>query len=50
MGPRAIHPGEHLAKELQDLGVSAAELARQLKVPASRVTRIVNGRRAITGD
>lgn len=46
----AIHPGEQLAEELRALGMSAAELARQLKVPTNRVTGIVNGQRAITGD
>jgi antitoxin HigA-1 len=46
----AIHPGEHLAEELKELGMSAAELARQLGVPTNRVTEILNGRRAITGD
>ena len=47
---RAIHPGEHLAEELKELNMSAAELARQLDVPTNRVTEILNGRRAITGD
>ena len=46
----AIHPGEHLAEELEELGMSAAELARRLDVPTNRVTEILNGRRAITGD
>jgi antitoxin HigA-1 len=46
----AIHPGEHLGEELKELGMSAAELARQLDVPTNRVTEILNGRRAITGD
>jgi len=46
----AIHPGEHLAEELKVLGMSAAELARQLDVPTNRITEILNGRRAITGD
>jgi addiction module HigA family antidote len=46
----AIHPGEHLAEELRELNMSAAELARQLEVPTNRVTEILNGRRAITGD
>jgi addiction module HigA family antidote len=45
-----IHPGEHLAEELKELSMSAAELARQLGVPTNRVTAILNGRRAITGD
>jgi addiction module HigA family antidote len=45
-----IHPGEHLAEELKELGMSAAELARKLGVPTNRVTGILNGQRAITGD
>lgn len=50
MALTAIHPGEHLAEELKELNMSAAELARQLDVPTNRVTEILNGRRAITGD
>src|SRR6059058_2396248 len=50
MTSRAIHPGEHLAEELDALDMSAAELARRLKVPTNRVTGILNGQRAITGD
>jgi addiction module HigA family antidote len=46
----AIHPGEHLAEELRTLGMSAAELARKLDVPTNRITGILNGQRAITGD
>jgi antitoxin HigA-1 len=50
MAVTAIHPGEHLAEELQELGMSAAELARNLHVPTNRITGILNGQRAITGD
>jgi addiction module HigA family antidote len=50
MALTAIHPGEHLAEELKELGMSAAELARRLDVPTNRVTAILNGQRAITGD
>lgn len=50
MGRNAIHPGEHLAEQLAELKMSAAELGRQLKVPANRITEILNGQRAITGD
>jgi len=50
MGRAAIHPGEHLAEQLEELGMSAAELARQLKVPTNRITAILNGQRAVTGD
>ncbi len=46
----AMHPGGHLGDELQALGMSAAELARQLKVPTNRLTEIINGERAVTGD
>jgi addiction module HigA family antidote len=46
----AIHPGEHLAEELQALDMSAAELARQLGVPTNRVTQILHGTRSVTGD
>ena len=46
----AIHPGEHLAEELKALNMSAAELARKIDVPTNRVTGILNGQRAITGD
>jgi antitoxin HigA-1 len=50
MGRSAIHPGEHLAEQLEELDMSAAELARQLNVPTNRITEILNGQRAITGD
>ena len=45
-----IHPGEHLAEELNELGMSAAELGRKLDVPTNRVTAILNGQRSVTGD
>jgi addiction module HigA family antidote len=45
-----IHPGEHLAEELKELQMSAAELARKLDVPTNRVTSILNGQRSVTGD
>ncbi|MCK9992481.1 MAG: antitoxin HigA-1 [Alphaproteobacteria bacterium] len=48
-GP-AIHPGEVLADELAELGVSASQLARAIDVPVNRVTQILQGRRAITAD
>ena|SRR5581483_10587292 len=50
MAVTAIHPGEHLAEELDALDMSAAELARKLDVPTNRITQILNGTRAITGD
>ena len=50
MAMTAIHPGEHLAEELEALGMSASEQARKLGVPTNRVTAILNGQRGITGD
>ena len=50
MAVTAIHPGEHLGEELKELDLSAAELARRLAVPTNRITGILNGRRAVTGD
>jgi addiction module HigA family antidote len=50
MARSAIHPGEHLAEQLEALAMSAAELSRQLGVPTNRITAILNGRRTVTGD
>lgn len=46
----AIHPGEQIAVELEELGMSASQLARELDIPANRVTEILRGRRGITAD
>ena len=50
MARTAIHPGEHLVEQLKELDMSAAELGRQLGVPTNRITGILNGKRAVTGD
>ena len=50
MARTAIHPGEHLAEQLEELEMSAAELSRRIKVPTNRITQIISGRRSITGD
>jgi addiction module HigA family antidote len=50
MGRPAIHPGEHLADLLRELDMSAAALSRHLDVPTNRITAILHGQRAITGD
>jgi addiction module HigA family antidote len=50
MARTPIHPGEHLAEELKELGISAAELARQIDVPVNRITEIMNGQRGVTAD
>jgi addiction module HigA family antidote len=50
MARTPIHPGEHLAEELKELGISAAALAREIDVPVNRVTGIINGQRSVTAD
>ncbi|MEQ9638881.1 MAG: HigA family addiction module antitoxin [Alphaproteobacteria bacterium] len=46
----AVHPGEVLREELDELGVTPTELARQIKVPANRLSQIIAGKRGITAD
>ena len=50
MARTPIHPGEHLKEALEETGMSAAELARQLNIPTNRITGILNEQRAITAD
>ncbi len=50
MARTPVHPGEHLSEELKELGMSAAELARQIEVPVNRITGIINGQRSVTAD
>ena len=45
-----IHPGEILADELAELGITPTELSRQIRVPPNRLSQIIHGRRGITGD
>ena len=49
-GEPFVHPGEILAEDLDDIGVSQAELARALGVPRSRISAIVRAERPITAD
>ena len=47
----ALHPGEILREQfMADFGVSINRLARDLRVPPTRIGEIVNERRAITPD
>jgi antitoxin HigA-1 len=50
MARTPIHPGEQLREELEAISMSASELARQIKVPANRITEILNGSRAVSAD
>ena len=50
MARTPIHPGEILADEIAELGISATELAQKLHVPANRITQIIAGKRSITAE
>jgi len=45
-----VHPGEILKETLDDLGISMNRLAREIRVPANRISGIVAGQRSITGE
>ena len=45
-----IHPGEHLAEILDELGISQYRLAKAIGVPPIRINEIVHCRRSITAD
>ena len=46
----AIHPGEHLAEILDELGISQYRLAKAIGVPPRRINEIVHARRSVTAD
>ena len=50
MARTPIHPGEFLADELEELNMSAAQLAAALHVPPNRIYQILKGQRALTAD
>ncbi|MFA5904000.1 MAG: HigA family addiction module antitoxin [Desulfobacula sp.] len=50
MSQNPIHPGEILIDELTELKISFSELARQINVPANRISQIISGKRSITAD
>ncbi len=45
-----VHPGRILKRELEDAGVSANAAALALRIPANRLTEIINGKRSISAD
>ena len=50
MSRTPIHPGEILKDDLNEIGISTAELARQLRVPENRISEVIRGQRNITTD
>ena len=47
---RVVHPGEILKDELEEMGVSLMALACQIDMPLNRISRIIAGKRSVTGD
>lgn len=47
---RAIHPGEIIKGELEEMNLSANAFAKALDVPANRITAILNEQRRVTAD
>jgi antitoxin HigA-1 len=45
-----IHPGEILADELEEIGLTAKKLADVLEVPPNRLYQILAGKRSMTAD
>ena len=46
-----VHPGEILEEEfLKPLGITAYRLAKETKIPATRISQIIKGKRRITAD
>jgi antitoxin HigA-1 len=47
---RPVHPGQVLRTVLKDAAITANALALALRIPANRLTEIINGRRSISAD
>lgn len=45
-----VHPGRVLAREIKARKMSANALALKIRVPANRITAIINGERAISPE
>ena len=50
MFKRAVHPGEALKDELEEMGITPAAFARQINVPPNRIGQIIAGKRSVTSD
>ncbi len=50
MARTPIHPGEILADELEEIGLSAKKLADLIEVPPNRLYQVLAGKRNVTAD
>ena len=48
--PEPIHPGEHLAEIMDELGITQYRLAKTIGVPPIRINAIIELRRSIIAD
>ena len=50
MYKRAVHPGDVLKQELEEIGVAPTEFARQIDTPVNCICEIIAGKRGVTCD
>jgi addiction module HigA family antidote len=50
MARTPIHPGEILAEQLHELGLTVRQFAAEIDVPPNRISQIVRGMRGVTAD
>lgn len=50
MARTPIHPGEVLADELEEIGLTAKKLAEVIQVPPNRLYQLLSGKRSVTAD
>ncbi len=50
MARTPIHPGEILADELEEIGLTAKKLADVIEVPPNRLYQVLAGKRNVTAD
>ena len=47
---KPLHPGDVLRDDLDELGLSANALSKELGVPVNRVTMILKGKRGVSAE
>ena len=48
--PFANHPGEHLREFIEEYGITQYRLAKDIRVPQDRISKIIHGRRGISAE
>lgn len=47
---RAVHPGDILDQELEELGIKPTEFARRINVEPNRISQLINHKRSVSPD